>query len=129
MTGVNIKLFLCFHSNLRNWQLTITVKTNYVAIVIIAYRNVYIQTHLNCFIIFVLNTKYLNGQIHILIYLPVICVGGNFNTCIKNSFHNCYLDLCIGTFSLTMADFVVFDFWCLFYFCVFNFGTFMTGAK
>jgi hypothetical protein len=50
---------------------------------------VYVQTHFrHVFIIFVLKTKYLNGKINILTYSPVICTGGNFNTCIVNSFHN-----------------------------------------
>ena len=50
---------------------------------------------------------WLNGKINILIYLPAICTGylDNFNTCIVNSFHNCYLYLCIGSLPLTMVDF------------------------
>ena len=67
-----------------------TVNTNYV--VIVAIGNVYVQTHFrHVFIIFVLKTKYLNGKINILAYLPVICTGGNCNICISTD-HSQYIN-------------------------------------
>ena len=100
------KFIFLFHSNLRKltttqWRLMLLLSSNI--------SNVYVQKHFqHVFITFVLKTKYLNAKINILTYLPVICDGENINTCIVNSIHKCYLQLCIGSLPLKMTDFGVF---------------------